>query len=36
MLCQFLLYNDMNQLYVCICSLPLEPSSHHPSAIPRL
>ena len=32
MLCQFLLYNKVNQLYVYIHSLPLEPPSH-PSPI---
>ena len=28
MLCQFLLYNKLNQLYVCIYSYPLESPSH--------
>ena len=28
MFCSFLLYNKVNQLYVHICLLPLEPPSH--------
>ena len=31
MLCQFLLYNKVNQLYVHICPLPLGPPPHPPS-----
>ena len=30
MLCQFLLYNKVTQIYVYISPLPLEPSSHWP------
>ena len=30
MLCQFLLYNNVNQLYVYTYSLPLQPPSHSP------
>ena len=34
MLCWFLLYNNMNQLYVYIYPLPLEPPSHPPTSHP--
>ena len=38
MLCQFLLYNEVNQLYVYIYSVPLEPPisiSSHQSRLPQ-
>ena len=34
MLCQFLLYNNVNQLYVYIYLLPLEPPCHTPPSHP--
>ena len=34
MLCKFLLYNKVNQLYVYIYPLPLEPPSHPPYPTP--
>ena len=33
-MCYFLLYNKVNQLYVYIYPLPLEPSSHSPPPAP--